>query len=159
VKALEPAPGLPDALPEEVTRPSAPRGGRRASASGAARRRSGSGRRRRRTYSSDESDGGASEDDARSEEEEEAAEDDEEGGSAGEDPATLPLYARQRFALAPPDDMPAQPAARKRTGGARKKTQHVTHAEDRPVAAAPPRPPPRCGARVMAQRHCAARAR
>ena len=159
VKALEPAPGLPDALPEEVTRPSAPRGGRRASASGAARRRSGSSRRRRRTYSSDDSDGGASDDDARSEEEEaEAEEEDEEGGSAGEDPAALPLFARQRFALAPPD-MPAAPAPRKRTGGVRKKTQHVTHAEDRPAAAAPPRPPPRCGARVTAQHHCAARGR
>jgi hypothetical protein len=162
VKALTPAPGLPEALPEEVTRPTAPRGARRASASGAARRRSGSARRRRRVYSSDESDGGGSEDGARSEEEEaEAAQDeDEEGGSAGEDPATLPLFARQRFALAPPD-MPAarKPAARKRSGGVRKKTQHVTHAEDRPVAAAQPPPPPRCGACVTAQHRCAPRGR
>ena len=151
VRALEPAPGLPTELPEEVTGAAKPRSAR---ASSAPRRRPSSAsrsrrRRRARSFSSDDS----GDDDAASEEEEE-----EEDGADDEpeaDPAEVPLFARQRFALAPPD-VPPQPAARKRTGGARKAVRHVTHAEDRPLSAPKPAPPPRCAAREAAAEvaHC-----
>ena len=142
VKALEPAPGLPTELPAEVTGEPKPRAAR---ASSAPRRRPSSAsrprRRRARSFSSDDSGDEASEED---EEEDSGADDEPEA-----DPAEVPLLARQRFALAPPD-VPPQQAPRKRTGGARKAVRHVTHAEDRPPPAPKPAPPPRCVAREAA---------
>ena len=160
VKALEPAPGLPTELPEEVTGAPKPRSvaaspratPRRRRPSSASRPRR---RRRARSYSSDDS----GSDDAASEEDEE----EEDGGAGAEpepDPAEVPLFSRQRFALAPPD-VPPQQAPRKRTGGARKAVRHVTHAEDRPPPAPKPAQPPRCVSRgaaaAMAHRSRAAR--